>query len=443
MPPSDRLPSWLYVLFLTLLATATDEFIIAGVLREIAADLSVGVPAAGQLVTVFAVVYALSAPVLAVALDRFPRRPVLVAGLGVFVLANAGAALASGYGTLLAARVGAALAAAVVTAAAFATAATGAPEGSRGRYLGVVTAGMTAALFTGVPLGTWLGGAVGWRATFWLIAAVGTLAAAGLLATAPAVPGGAGAPLRERLAPLRGPAVPRLVAVTFLAASGGLMFYTYLAAYLAETVSGSGTLLSAALFVVGAAGLAGALLAGRATDALGPRRSLRTVIGGHAVALLALAGCGFLVGRGTGTGAGFGGGPSGALVLGALGVLIACWSVFAWGLNPPLQSSVLAAVGPEAAMPALALNISGLYLGTGAAAAVGGLVVATAGAAYVPLAGGGLMLLSLLLTLVPDRRSRAPEDGRSGAPAAAGGRRPVTRSRASSSPSRRSTCGPR
>ncbi|MFF8583887.1 MFS transporter [Streptomyces althioticus] len=379
------LPGWLYVLFLTLLATATDEFIIAGVLPSVADDLGVGVAAAGQLVTVFAVVYALGAPTLAVVCERLPRRTVMVGALAAFVVANAAAAMAPGYWWLMAARTAAALSAAVITSAAFATAAAGAPDGAQGRYLGVVTAGMTAALFTGVPAGAWLAGALGWRATFWLIAAVGTLAAVGLLATAPAVPGAAPVPLRRRFAPLGRPAVLRLVTVTFLAAGGGLMFYTYLGAYTAEVVSRSYGLLSFLFFLVGAAGLAGALLAGRGTDAWGPRRSLRLVIGGHAVTL------------GLATALGFSGWSDPYVLAGVVG----CWAVFAWGLNPPVQGAILSAAGPDSGMTALALNISGLYLGTGVAAALGGTVIDTVGIRHVPLTATVLMVLSFALTLLP------------------------------------------
>lgn len=379
------LPGWLYVLFLTLLATATDEFIIAGVLPSVADDLGVGVAAAGQLVTAFAVVYALGAPTLAVVCERLPRRAVMVGALAVFVVANAAAAVAPGYWWLMSARIVAALCAAVVTSAAFATAAAGAPDGAQGRYLGVVTAGMTAALFTGVPAGAWLAGALGWRATFWLIAAVGALAALGLLVTAPAVPGAAPASLRQRLAPLGRPAVLRLVTVTFLAASGGLMFYTYLGAYTAEVASRSYGLLSFLFFLVGAAGLAGALLAGRSTDAWGPRRSLRLVIGGHAITL------------GLATALIFSGWSNPYVLAGVIG----CWAVFAWGLNPPIQGSILTAAGPDSGMTALALNISGLYLGTGVAAALGGTVIDMVGVRHVPLAATVLMVLSFALTLLP------------------------------------------
>ncbi|CAL9352815.1 MFS transporter [Streptomyces sp. enrichment culture] len=384
------LPSWLLVLFLTLLATATDEFIIAGVLKTIAADLEVSVSAAGQLVTAFAVVYALGAPTLAVVFERFPKRTVMVVGLLVFVLANVAAAVAPGYWPLMAARVLAALAAAVVTSAAFTTTAMGAPEGMQGRYLGVVTAGMTAALFTGVPLGSWLGGAFGWRATFWLIAGVGAVAAVGLLATAPHIGGSEPAPLRERLSPLRNAAVLRLVTVTFLAASGGLMFYTYLGAYTAEVAGGSYGLLSVMLLIVGVAGLFGAVLAGRAADALGPRRSLRLVIGGHAVALALAA---TLMFSGVGN----------PIVLGAV---IAFWAVFAWGLNPPIQGSIMGAAGPQVAMTALALNISGLYLGTGVAGALGGAIISIADIGWVPVVATVMMGLSFLLTPRPVAEER-------------------------------------
>ncbi|MFD9846761.1 MFS transporter [Streptomyces parvus] len=385
------LPTWLFVLFLTLLATATDEFIIAGVLKEVAADLEVSVAAAGQLVTVFAVVYALGAPTLAVIFDRFPKRTVMIIGLLVFVVANAAAAVSPDYWSLMAARVLAALAAAIVTSAAFTTTAMGAPEGMQGRYLGVVTAGMTAALFTGVPLGSWLGGSFGWRATFWLIAGVGLVAVIGLALTAPSIAGSAPAPLKDRLSPLRNTAVLRLVGVTFLAASGGLMFYTYMGEFIHEIANGSYRMLSVMLFIVGVAGLAGALLAGRAADAMGPERSLRLVIGGHAVALGLAAVFAF---------SGFGN-P----VL--LGAIIAFWSVFAWGLNPPIQGSIMGAADPTAGMTALALNISGLYLGTGVAGALGGVVIGIADVKYVPLVGAVMMALSFLLT--PRRPARGAD----------------------------------
>lgn len=382
----SRMPVWVLVLFVALLATGTDELVIAGVLPAVATDLDVSIGVAGQLITVFAVAYALGAPLLSVLTDRFGRRNVLVVGLLVFAVANAGAALAPGYPTLLAARVAAALAAGAVTSAAFATAAAGAPEGRQGRVLSVVTAGMTVALFTGVPVGAWIAGAHGWRATFWLLAALSVGVAVGVWATAPGIPGGEPATLGARLAPLRSLPVARLVGATFLCGSGGLMFYSYLGPLTAELADDSYQALSLILLVVGVAGIGGVVLGGRTTDSWGPRNARRFVIAGHGVALLALA---VLALSGVRNALAFAG-------------LVAAWSVFAWALNPPLQASMFAAA-PQAGMTAMALVISGMYLGTGVAAGVGGLIIELVGVEYIPLAGGVLLFLALALASTRDR----------------------------------------
>lgn len=232
-------PWWLAGLFLALLVNGTDEFVIAGVLPDISVDLGVSAAATGLLITAYAVAFAMGAPLLALATDQLPRRTVTVTGLGVFTAANAAAALAPGYGWLIGARVLAALAAALVASASFGIAAGAAPEGKQGRYLSVVTAGLTVALFTGVPVGTYLGGAYGWRTTFWLIAAVGATVAIILAATAPQIPGSRPAPLAQRVAPLRHGPVARLVGTVFLCGAGGLMFYSYLAP-LTTTLAGGG-----------------------------------------------------------------------------------------------------------------------------------------------------------------------------------------------------------
>ncbi|GAA2061017.1 MFS transporter [Streptomyces albiaxialis] len=414
------LPGWLYVLFLVLLAAGTDEFVIAGVLPEIGRDLGVSAGAAGQLVTAFAVVYGLGAPLLSLVTDRLPRRTVMVGGLLLFTVANALAALAPGYGVLVAARVLSAVGAAVVTSAAFAVAAEGAPEGRQGRYLSVVVAGITVALFTGVPVGAWLAGAYGWRSTFWLIAAVGAVAAGAVRLTAPDLPGGATAPLRERLAPLRSVPVVRLLGVTFVGAGGGLMFYSYLAPYVAD-VSGrtsdeAGPLVVGALFLVGVTGVAGALLGGRAVDAWGPHRTLRRSVGGHVLAMAAATVLAFLAD----------GGGWAALV--PLALVIAAWSVVGWSFNPPAQG-VLMSIAPHAATTALALNISAMYLGTGVGGALGGLILKAGDGdvAWVPAAATVLLASSYVLA------RRVAKDARPGGRTVTGERSGTTGEGADSS----------
>jgi predicted MFS family arabinose efflux permease len=372
-----NLPLWLAGLFIATLALGTDEFVIAGLLPQVASDLRVSPGMAGQMVTLFALAFALGAPVLGVALDRYPRRRVLLGGLAAFVAANILAAVAPSFAMLAVARVGAGLAAAAVSTTSFAAAAQGAPEGHQGRYLSVVTTGLTVALFTGVPVGAWLGSVQDWRSTFWLIAAVGALAAAIIATFLPRLAGAPRSTMGQRLAPLRRVAVMRLVVAVFLCGAGGLMFYSYLAP-LVDRVSGSTEALPALLLLVGIIGLASALLGGWLADHLGGRAARLLVIGGHALALFTIA---VLVGL--------------RMPFAMFVVALAVWSVFAWALNPPLQASTMEAA-PDAAMTAVGLNISGLYLGTAAGGALGGWLIDHHHPAVLPAAGGLLLTAAYL-----------------------------------------------
>lgn len=141
---------WLVSLMLVTFAIGTDDFVIAGILPDIADDPAVSEAAAGQLVTVFSITYALAAPPLAVATARLPRTPMVVGGLSVFAAVNLMAAIAPSYAVLMALRVVAALIAAMVSPAVFGMAARLAAPGRDGRALGVV-AGLTVSLFIGVP----------------------------------------------------------------------------------------------------------------------------------------------------------------------------------------------------------------------------------------------------------------------------------------------------
>lgn len=362
-----QLPSWLIGLFVATLALGTDEFVIAGLLPELAADLQITTGTAGQLITVFAFTFALGAPVMAVVLDPYPRRRVILIAMAVFTVANLAAAIAPTFSLLVALRALAGLAAAVVSSTAFAIAAQGAPAERQGRYLSVVTAGLTVALFTGVPVGAWVGTLFGWRSTFVVIAIVALAAMLVLAAGLPQLPGAPAAGLGERLIPLRNVRVLRLVLAVTLSGVGGLMFYSYLSALL-EHHQGDTQALPWVLLLVGIIGVPSAFLGGRLADQYGGRRSRLIVVGGHA---LALALVGSLVALGA---------PFPLLLLG-----IAAWSVFAWALNPPLQASTIEAA-PDAPMTAIALNISGLYLGTAVAAGVGGIIVDGPGALWVPFA---------------------------------------------------------
>lgn len=372
-------------LALACFATGTDDMVIAGILPEVAGDLSVSESAAGQLVTAFALTFGLGTPVLAVLTARWPRRAVLAAGLGAFVVLNLLAAVAPTYGSLLVLRILAGLAAALTTPAAIATAAMVAPEDRRGRYLAVVTTGTTASLVLGVPLGTWIGGSAGWRATMVFVALLGVLAMVGTFAV-PRVATGPAERLGRRLAPLRTPAVLRMMAMLVVAGTGGMMTLTYLFPLLRAAGDVDYRQMTVLFTVFGVAGAFAAILGGRASDRFGPYRTLVTAELGHAILLWLMAGMAWFSG----------------MPLLALAIAVVPLALAAWSLMPPIQT-MLYTFAPGSGAEAVGLSMSGLYVGASLGGALGGVLLAQFGAYAIGLVGGTLQLIAILLLPRPGR----------------------------------------
>src|SRR6266545_841833 len=173
-------PALLSISTLTLCAFAltTAEFVVAGILPEVAADLSVSVSSAGHLVTAYALGMAIGGPVVTLVTVQLPRKPLAVALLAVFVAGNLAAASAPTYRALLAARAVSGLVVATFFAMAVVIAASLAPAGKQASAVAKVALGFNLAMIVGAPIGTAVGQQFGWRATFFTIAALTAIAAA-------------------------------------------------------------------------------------------------------------------------------------------------------------------------------------------------------------------------------------------------------------------------
>ncbi|SDH42983.1 Cmx/CmrA family chloramphenicol efflux MFS transporter [Nonomuraea jiangxiensis] len=262
------MPLAVYILGLAIFAQGTSELVLAGLLPELAADLGVSVPDAGLLISAFAVGMLVGAPVLAVVTLRWPRRTALLTFLAVFVLAHAASALTSNYGMLLAGRVVAAFVYAGFWAVAGSTVVGLVPENVRGRAMSVLAGGLTVATVLGLSLGTVIGQQLGWRATFWTVAAMSALAGIGVLTT---VPGGRPAAGTARVAAeLRAMINPRLwlaYGTTALTTGALLASFSYLSAMLVDTTGLEPAWVPAVLALYGAGSLLGITIGGRNADA--------------------------------------------------------------------------------------------------------------------------------------------------------------------------------
>ncbi|MET8811084.1 MFS transporter [Streptomyces sp. NPDC004549] len=382
------------VLALGTFAVGTDAFVIAGLLPDISDSLDVSVGAAGQLVSVFALAYALLSPLLATLTSRWSRRTVLITALMVFAVGNVVTALAPDYTLVLASRVLAAAGAAMFTPNAGATAATLAGAERRGRAIAIVTVGLTGALALGAPLGTVIGNAWGWQATMWFVTALALAVAPVIALRLPDVPSGGPTGLRRRLAPLADRRIVGVLTGTLIAFVGIYLPYTYISAVFAPATGDDGAKVAALLLVFGLAGTAGNLTAGRLADRKGPRTVVigATLLLAVVFALMAAAPSSYAV----------------AVVLTAVG------GIGSWSVTAPQQQRVLALAAPGTEPLAVSLNAAVMYLAISLSSVLGGGLLDTGDAAWIAWTGAAFVLAAAAATVLTghgERRSDASTTG--------------------------------
>lgn len=375
-----RMPAWLFTLLAAAFVLYTDDYVIAGILPELAADLGVTEGQAGQLVTMFSLTVALTAPVAAVVLAAVSRRRLFTTALPVFMAANLAAAATDSFAVLTALRVAAALTAAAMTPALFAFTARQAPAQKVGRYLAIVSLGVTGSISAGVPLGTWIGGVLGWRATFATMAIAGALVFLLVLSTLPRSEETDDTPrLADQFRILRRAPISLGLMANCLLMTGSMMMLTYLAPYLAETTTAGIEERALAFSLSGIAGIGGIWLGGIATDRLGANRTLLIGIGTIVATMIVL----WVLWTAR---------PAPLpLVL----VVATLWGGMAFWTSPAIQARLHHLAGPVSGQ-ALALNTSGTYLGVAIGAAVGGSILSTAGIGALPLTAAAFGIMAII-----------------------------------------------
>ncbi|MFI1940822.1 Cmx/CmrA family chloramphenicol efflux MFS transporter [Streptomyces purpureus] len=277
------MPFAIYVLGLAVFAQGTSEFMLSGLVQDIAADLGVSIPAVGSLTSAFAVGMIVGAPLVAMLSLRWPRRRALLAFLVTFLLAHVVGALTSSFEILFVTRVIAALANAGFLAVGLATAASMAGPQAKGRATSVLLSGVTLACIAGVPLGAVLSEFWGWRSAFWGVAVISAPAVFAILRSVPATPVDAGAPsVRHELRALRAPKLLLTLVLGALVNGGTFCSFTYLTPVVTNVTGLSTGWVPAALALFGIGSFVGVNLGGRLADS---RPGQVLAVGG--VALLA------------------------------------------------------------------------------------------------------------------------------------------------------------
>ncbi|MGW1929281.1 MFS transporter [Streptomyces sp. NPDC001919] len=384
---AGKLPLVVWVLAAGTFLMGTTEFVIAGLLPEIAGDLGVSVPHAGLLITAFAIGMIGGGPVMALATLRLPRRLTLVAALAVFALGHVAAALSSSFTVVLAARVVTALATGAFWAVGFVIVTAAAGPAHATRAVGVMMGGLTLANVIGVPIGSFVGQYTGWRGPFWALAVLAGLAAVFVGRFIPRTEQRAGISVRAEVRALRQGRLWLALAAAVLIMGGVLATYTYITPLLTDRAGIPAGAVPLVLIVFGLGALGGTAIGGR----LGDRRPMATTLTAAAVTALALL---LLIPLSTG--------PVTAVAL------IFLMALAGFTVNPVVTSLAVRFAGDAPTLTS-ALTTSAYNTGIAAGSAVAGTAMNTSlgltGPALVGTVSATLTLLPLIaLTLTGTRR---------------------------------------
>lgn len=406
------MPIALLALTISAFAIGTTEFVIVGLIPVIAADLGVSLPSAGLLVSLYALGVAIGAPLLTALTGRVPRKRLLVGLMALFTLGNLAAWLAPGYEALVAARVLTGLTHGVFFAVGSIIATSVVPREKAAGAIAIMFSGLTVALVTGVPLGTFIGQHFGWHATFLVVSALGLLAFLGSLAFVPAdIPHQPPATLRQQFGVLARPRLLLVYAMTAAGYGGTFIAFTFLAPILQQISGFSAGAVALVLLVYGVSVAFGNIWGGRLADRRGPVPALLIIFSLLALVLLVL-----------GVTA-----SSQWLVL----ATVLAWGAVAFGNVPGLQVYVVRQAqtqAPGAADVASGLNIAAFNLGIAGGAWLGGLIVERLGLIHTTWIGALVVLVAVALTALSgwlDRRDAARAAGGPAAPGQAAAATPV------------------
>ncbi|NYE59231.1 putative MFS family arabinose efflux permease [Duganella sp. 1224] len=384
------MPIALLALTISAFAIGTTEFVIVGLLPTIAADLGVNLPSAGLLVSLYAMGVAVGAPVLTALTGKVPRKLLLLSLMVLFTLGNLLAWKAPSYESLVIARILTGLAHGVFFSIGSTIATSLVPKEKAASAIAIMFTGLTVALVTGVPLGTFIGQHFGWRETFLAVSALGVIAFVGSLLFVPStIQHNKPASLLQQMKVLAEPRLLLVYAMTAVGYGGSFIAFTFLAPILTDITGFSANAVGLVMLVYGVSVAVGNIWGGKLADRRGPIGALKIIFLGLAAVLVVLT---FAA-------------PYKWLVL----ATVLVWGAVAFGNVAGLQVYVVQQAEhftPRAVDVASGLNIAAFNLGIAGGAWGGGLIVEHVGLVHTGWIGGLVVLGALGLTALSGRLDR-------------------------------------
>ncbi|EFA3369873.1 MFS transporter [Salmonella enterica] len=381
------MPLALFALTISAFAIGTTEFVIVGLVPTIAQQLAISLPSAGMLVSIYALGVAIGAPVLTALTGRLPRKQLLVALMVLFTAGNLLAWQAPGYMTLIVARLLTGLAHGVFFSIGSTIATSLVPKEKAASAIAIMFGGLTVALVTGVPLGTFIGQHFGWRETFLAVSLLGVIALMSSQLLIPAnIPGRAAASIRDQVKVLTHPRLLLIYAITALGYGGVFTAFTFLAPMMQDLAGFSPTAVSWILLGYGVSVAIGNIWGGKLADKHGAVPALKFIFAALFVLLMVFQ-------------------VTASTQYAALATIL-LMGVFAFGNVPGLQVYVVQKAEqftPNAVDVASGLNIAAFNIGIALGSVIGGQTVEHYGLAQTPWIGALIVLVAFLLMGVSGR----------------------------------------
>lgn len=344
-----------YVLAIAAFVVGTVELILGGILDLIAADLHLSLAKAGYLISIFSLVYAVSAPILLNVTARFERKKVYMVTLFVFFISNLISAFSVNFYMLMAGRMLGAAAGSLIFVLSLTLASRIVSSEYKGRAVGIITMGGSASLILGVPIGIFIGNALGWREVFMLIAILTVLVMVAIGLAMDRVQPSPAVSLKNQLKALWNPKMLAIHTTTLLVLAGHLTLYAYFTPFLQETIGASAAAVTLIYMMFGLAAVAGGGIGGMLSDRLHPAKAIMIVLVPFMISMAVIP---FSTG----------------LPLIAFLLLLSLWGALSWTVTP-VQNSLIIRTSPETSEILISTNSGVTHAGIALGTYIGGVVI--------------------------------------------------------------------